>query len=185
LVELHGGTITATSPGEGLGATFTINLPIHAAAQNAPIETATPAAGTAQTAAARADLRDLRALVVDDEADSLEMLTKLLTGHGMEVRACNSAAAALAELSRFKPDVLISDIGLPETDGYDLIRQVRALPPEQGGQVPAIALTAYAGTPDRVRAFSAGYQAHVAKPVEPLELTLVIATLTNRLDRSA
>lgn len=132
---------------------------------------------------ARANLHGLRALVVDDEADSLAMLTTLLMRHGVTVKACHSAADALVELPRFQPDVLISDISLPETDGYELIRSVRALPPQQGGQVPAVALTAYAGAPDRVRAFSSGYQAHVAKPVEPVELTLVIATLTGRLDR--
>jgi len=118
---------------------------------------------------------------VDDEADAREVLSLVLSGAGAEVAAVESAARALDLMERWKPDVLVSDIGMPHEDGFTLIRKVRALPAEQGGSIPAIALTAFARTQDRLRILSAGYQMHVPKPVEQLELLTVVASLTKRL----
>jgi CheY-like chemotaxis protein len=120
------------------------------------------------------DLSGLRVLVVDDEADMRELVGFVLEQHGAEVNAVPSALEALTALDQFHPDVLISDIGMPRMDGYMLMRQVRARSPEQGGRIPAIALTAYAGEFDQQQALSAGFQRHIAKPVEPDELVKAI-----------
>jgi CheY-like chemotaxis protein len=125
----------------------------------------------------------LRVLVVDDEADARELLTAALGQYGVEVRAAVSAAEGLAILKEWKPDVIISDIGLPDEDGYMFIRRVRALEQEDGGNIPAAALTAYARLEDRLRALSAGYQSHVPKPVDPAELAAVVASLAGRSGR--
>jgi CheY-like chemotaxis protein len=122
-------------------------------------------------------LEGLRLLVVEDEPDSREVIAMLLRQAGAEVTACASVAKALQTLPEQLPDVIISDIGMPEQDGYQLIEQVRALAPEAGGQIPAIALTAYARVEDRVRALSAGFQLFVPKPVEPGELVAAVASL--------
>lgn len=123
-------------------------------------------------------LDGLRVLVVDDECDAVEMLTRVLAGYGAEVRSSTSVAEALDTLQEWVPDVLVSDIGMPEQDGYTLIRKVRALEAEKGGRIPAVALTAHTRTEDRVRALSSGFQMHVPKPVEPAELIVVISSLT-------
>jgi CheY-like chemotaxis protein len=120
--------------------------------------------------------------VVDDEPDARELIKTVLEGYGAQVRVAGSAAECLTELSRMAtsqelPDVLISDIGMPGEDGYDLIGQVRVLPVEYGGRIPAVALTAYGRTQDQVQALAAGFQSHVAKPVEPVELASVVASL--------
>jgi CheY-like chemotaxis protein len=125
-------------------------------------------------------LDGLRVLVVDDEPDTRELLKAGLGRCGAEVTAAGSAAEALAAISGGAPDLLISDIGMPDEDGYDLIRRVRELPAESGGRVPAIALTAYARTEDRLQALRAGYQMHVPKPVEMAELVAVAASLSRR-----
>jgi PAS domain S-box-containing protein len=164
LVELHGGTVAAASPGEGGGATFTVILPLAAPARGGP--------------PARA-LDGVSVLVVDDEPDARELLTVVLRHYGATVTAVESAGGALESLERARPDVLVSDIGMPGEDGYTLIRRIRAMEPE-GRPIPAIALTAYARTEERARALRAGYQRHVAKPVEPLELASVIASLAGR-----
>jgi CheY-like chemotaxis protein len=122
-------------------------------------------------------LDGLRALVVDDEKDAREIVQVMLEERGAIVATAASAAEALERLRAFRPDVLISDIGMPEVDGYELMRLVRRLPPEQGGRVPAAALTAFARRSDRLQALLAGYQTHVAKPVEPDELIAVIASI--------
>jgi PAS domain S-box-containing protein len=175
LVELHGGTVGAESGGEGKGATFTVELPISATA------------GTLRTAPeGRAEddgpvrLDGVRVIVVDDEADTRDLLSFSLRNYGAEVRALGSASEALAAIQQDKPDVLVSDIGLPGDDGYALIRKVRALDEERGGRVPAAALTAYAKDEDRHRAIAAGFQAHVTKPVELAELASVVASLAGR-----
>ena len=182
LVELHGGTVRAVSAGEGQGSTFTVLLPV------APVYAYVPAEGRVHPAARETlppfecpdRLDGLRVLVVDDEADTREMLKAGLGQCGAEVTAAGSAAEALSEIRRSPPDVLISDIGMPDEDGYALIRQVRSLPAGQGGMVPAIALTAYARTEDRLQALRAGYQMHVTKPVELTELAAVVASLAKR-----
>ena len=187
LVELHGGTVAADSQGPGQGATFTVELPLafprRASAGESGRSPAAPAAFPAISPdetpeSARTtepvDLSGLSLVVVDDEPDTLEMLAAALSGHGAEVRACRSAAEALATLAERPADALLSDIAMPEMDGYELIRRVRALP---AAGITAIALTAYARAEDRERSLAAGYQAHVAKPVEPSRLVAIVGNL--------
>jgi PAS domain S-box-containing protein len=182
LVELHGGTVSAESEGEGLGSTFIITLPLSAQPQESMQEGEAELQLPGQESELEhlANLNGLRVLVVDDEADSLEFLSISLTECGAEVRAVSSAAEALSMLEEFRPDVLISDIGMPHEDGYTLMRKVRALGPEHGGAIPAAAVTAYARSEDRMRALLAGFQTHIAKPVEPAELAAVVASLAGR-----
>ena len=125
-------------------------------------------------------LDGLQILVVDDEADSRVFLATVLEQCGASVRAVASADLAIENIKLLKPDVLLSDIGMPEQDGYSMIRKVRALTVEQGGQIPAVALTAYARAEDRMRAIAAGFQMHIPKPVEPAELATVVASLVGR-----
>lgn len=169
LVELHGGTVHADSRGEEQGATFTVRLPIAAtvseATQDTDLDTGT------------INLKGLRILVVDDESDMRDLASCILEQQGAVVSMAASAVEALSTLDRFKPDILISDIGMPETDGYMLMRQVRSRAPEHGGHILAIALTAYAAEFDQQQALQAGFQRHVAKPVEPDELVKAIAAL--------
>ena len=178
LVELHGGTVAVASDGPDLGTTFTVSLPVRSlgtvtSAEPAPEESF--AASLAPTA--ESPLRGLRTLVVEDDPDSLEMVCTLLTQRGADVRPAASTAEALEVIERWRPDLLISDLGMPEEDGYTLIRRVRALPAEKGGQVPAVALSARTRPEDRIEALSAGFQMHVAKPVAPAELLAVAVTL--------
>lgn len=170
LVEAHGGTIVADSPGKGLGATFTVQLPLL------NIEPENNQTGDLPPEIF--DLTGIRVLAVDDELDTRELLTALLTQYGAEVLTVASVAEVLTSLKSFQPDVLVSDIGMPEVDGYTLIQQIRALPPEQGGQLPAIAVTAYATEDDRQRAIASGYQQHLIKPLEPELLAEAIVALT-------
>jgi PAS domain S-box-containing protein len=169
LVELHGGTVEADSPGEGLGVTFTVRLPLQ------PMSSA--ANQKEQFSQSSVNLQGVQVLVVDDDTDTRELIVFLLEQAEASVISVTSASAALTALTQSPPDILVSDIGMPEMDGYMLIRQVRALPPEQGGQIPAIALTAYAGDFNEKQALAAGFQRHVAKPVEPNELINAIVTL--------
>ena len=125
-------------------------------------------------------LAGLRVLVIDDELDARTLLTTMIERCGAQVVAVSSAQEGLESIETWRPDVLIADIGMPEEDGYGLIRKVRALPKERGGQTPALALTAYARTEDRVRALSEGYQVHLAKPVDRFELAAVVASLGHR-----
>jgi CheY-like chemotaxis protein len=161
LVEQHGGRVCAQSPGEGQGATFTVWLPLMPTSVEMTPET--------QPSDEAPDLSGIRVLVVDDEEDMREFLAFVLEDYGAQVTVAASAGEALAALPQVKPDILLSDIGMPEVDGYMLIRQIRALPEEQGGTIPAIALTAYAGEADQTKALSAGFTQHVAKPVEVVE----------------
>ena len=177
LVEMHGGTVRAESPGEGRGATFTVALPLAA------IREAVRGDGDAPRPIADATLDNvptlagLRVLVVDDQAGARDAVTAVLEQRGARVAVAASSAEALEALATFRPDVLVSDVGMPGEDGYALIRKVRALPSDDGGRIPAAALTAYARVEDRRRALLAGYQAHVPKPVAPAELVAVIAHL--------
>ena len=173
LVELHGGSIRAESPGLGKGATFTIRLPV-ALVPVQPEQTPPP---VSVAAPGTAGLNGIRILVVEDESDNRDVLDRVLTGRGAEVRAASSTDEALETLAGWVPDVLISDIAMPGADGYELIRRVRALPPDRGARVPAVALTAYVRSDDRRRALAAGFQTHVGKPVDPDELVLVITGL--------
>jgi CheY-like chemotaxis protein len=158
IVEMHGGTIAVTSPGEHLGTTFTVQIPLA-------LNSALPAVEA--PSAAIGDLTNLRILVVDDEVDAGELVAFVLEDSGAIVTVVASGSAALQAFSQSLPDLIISDIGMPEMDGYSLIRQIRTLPPEEGGHIPAIALTAYAGELDQRQAIAAGFQHHLAKPIDP------------------
>ncbi|KAF3890086.1 MULTISPECIES: PAS domain S-box protein [Nostocales] len=172
LVEAHGGTVWAESPGEGQGATFTVRLPLTPA-QPQEHEDNHPSEGAGS-------LQGTQILVVDNEIDSLEFIAFVLEQAGANVMTATSADEALALLTQFLPDVLLSDIGMPNRDGYKLMQQVRSLLPEQGGQVLAIALTAYAGDINYQQAMAAGFQRHLAKPVEPEVLISAIADLESK-----
>jgi PAS domain S-box-containing protein len=181
LVELQGGTVHVESAGIGQGATFIVNLPIRAVrpATSEP-ELVQPMLRNEAPTLSPAILNGLRVLVVDDEADARELLTTLLGQYGAEVIAVATASEALETLQRLKPNVLVSDIGMPGEDGYALIRKVRLLDAEQGRQIPAVALTAYARAEDRINALGAGFQLHIPKPVNPEELAAVVANLAGR-----
>ncbi|WP_224409847.1 ATP-binding protein [Oscillatoria salina] len=170
LVEAHGGTITADSPGLGLGATFTVWLPLL----NGEAESkATP-----ESSSSELELTNIRVLAVDDDPDTRQLLTILLKEHKASVLTVASATEVLANLESFQPDILICDIGMPDVDGLMLIEQIRSLPPEKGGQIPAIALTAYVRIEDRQQALARGYQLHLSKPCEPKNLVQAIVRLT-------
>jgi PAS domain S-box-containing protein len=182
LVELHGGTVQAESVGEGQGTTITVKLPLITVYQNeAHGERRHPSALDALPALECPERLDhLRVLVVDDEADTRGLLEMALSKCGASVTLAGSVAEALAAIEQARPEILISDIGMAGEDGYELIRKVRALTAAQGGKIPAIALTAYARTEDRLRALRSGYQMHVPKPVELTELITVVASLVQR-----
>jgi len=186
LVELHGGTVQATSPGESQGATFTVVLPKVPTNMPDNLRINEPRQPMAERGLAVLPLDGLRLLVVDDEADAREVLTTVLEQSGAGVTAVSSVAAALeaiADTQAGRFDVLLSDIGMPGEDGYTLIRKVRALQPEQGGQIPAVALTAYIREQDRSQALSAGFQMHMPKPLNATELTEVVVSLAGRTAR--
>ncbi len=182
LVELHGGTVEAESKGEGRGATFRVRLPLRAALR--PDDPALPhgaiGAEARSAVAGPPRLDGLRVLFVDDDPNTREMLQEALTRGGAQVEAAASAGEAVDKLRQWLPDVVVSDIGMPDEDGYDLMRRVRALPPEQGGRTPAVALTGYARERDRTLALDAGYQAFTPKPVDLNELFAIIARVVPR-----
>jgi PAS domain S-box-containing protein len=173
LVEFHGGRVRAESDGDGRGATFTVAIPL-AAPPDLRAEALEPMPADASTA--DISLANVRVLVVEDDHDAAEFVRNLLAMYGAEVRVAMSAHEALERLADARPDILISDIGLPEMDGYQLIERIRHKPPAEGGGILAVALTAFARTEDRTRALRAGYQAHLAKPVESTELIATVAS---------
>jgi len=178
LVDLHGGTVDAHSEGEDLGATFIVRLPIMSALfeANESVRISTVEAGTPFDNPP--DLNGLKVLVVDDDADTRLFLCMVLEQSGANVTLASSAFEAFEAIQNLKPDILVSDIGMPEEDGYSLIRKVRGLVAEEGGLIPAIALTAYARAEDRTRSISEGFQIHIPKPVEPAELAAAVANLS-------
>lgn len=185
LVDLHGGSVHVESPGEGQGTTFTVKLPISpVSSKTEEPERVHPTVGGSFAFDCTPRLDGLRILVVDDEVDARELLIQILVECGAQVVAVATAdevIAALKEQTSDSPfDILISDIGMPEQDGYALLRRVRLLESNQGGRIPAVALTAYARAEDRKAALLAGFQSHVAKPVEPGELIAVIGNVTGR-----
>ena len=185
LVELHRGTVHAASQGVGRGATFTVRLPISAGeaqgGQAAALGERRTAASTASPMPRLPRLDELRILVVDDNADGRTLTSLVLTQAGASVKAVASVREALQMLEVERPDALVSDIGLPDEDGYGLIRQIRQYEAEHGGFLPAVALTGYARAEDRARSLAAGFQAHVPKPVEPVELATTIFSRMLRL----
>jgi signal transduction histidine kinase/ActR/RegA family two-component response regulator len=181
LVELHGGSVVAQSAGEGKGATFIVKLPLTIAAiSGGPVPRLHPTAPTIEALPQGLRLDELRVLVVDDDPDALNLASAILTDAGAAVRTCLSAPEALAVLQQWRPHVLVSDIEMPGEDGYSLIRKVRALDSDHGGNTPAVALTAYGRTQDRMLSLTAGYSMHVPKPVDPGELTTIIASVAAR-----
>lgn len=177
LVELHGGTVTVDSPGTGGGTTFKVMLPVKTASDEVSGDKLWLTTEGEAAIEHQSSLDGLRVLVVDDEQDARELVVAVLTGRKAEVVSVGSAYEALEELERERFDVLVSDIGMPDVDGYSLISKVRQLPVERGGRIPAAALTAYAGIEARRRVLLAGYQTHIAKPVEPARLATVVARL--------
>jgi len=177
-VELHGGIVFAESPGEGRGATFVVKLPLMTARPAELAAERTPP--TFQRASAQS-LAGLRILVVDDDPTAVDLNREILSQAGAEVRGCTSGTDALHILQQWRPAVLVSDIEMPGLDGYTLLRQIRALDPDQGGKTPAVALSAYDRPEDRVRSLRAGFNFHVSKPVEPDELTAIVASLAGRV----
>lgn len=173
LVELHGGTVQAESPGVGQGATFTVKIPLLERSGGS---------GEVEEAGGEFDqeppnFAGVRVLVVDDDVDSRDLIAFILEEYGATVRVVASASEALDIFPLLQPDILLSDIGMPDMDGYMLIRSIRSLPNAQGGEIPAIALTAYAGEIDHRQILMAGFQQHITKPVEPLDLAKAIVQL--------
>jgi len=179
LVELHGGAIYAYSRGEGQGSDFMITLPLAVQKQEAKEGALWPET-LPENQIRSGSLSGVKVLVVDDEHDTREVLSVMLTRYGTEVRTAGSVAEALNVLSVWQPDMLVSDIGMPDEDGYVMIEKLRALPAEAGGEIPAVALTAFASPMDREKALAAGFQRHLAKPVEPVELARIVARVLGR-----
>jgi CheY-like chemotaxis protein len=176
LVQLHGGSVRAESPGKGKGATFFVELDHvigEASSRNSTADLGNP------TEKLR-ELNGVHILIVDDDEDCREVLAQLLTVAGARLSVADSAESALLAVASEPPDVVVSDIGMPGEDGFSLIKRIRARSPEQGGKVPAVALTAYARSEDRASALRAGFNAHVAKPIQAVELIAVIGSLCGR-----
>jgi CheY-like chemotaxis protein len=186
LVEMHGGTVEVESPGEGQGSAFTVKLPLVVmrslnVRRADSIERVHPTADNGTPFNCPPELEGLRLLVVDDEEDTRTLLKMVLEMCGASVTTASSAREAIAALKQSRPDVLITDLGMPEEDGYALIKKVRALSAEDGGQTPSAALTAYARVEDRMKVLRSGFQIHIPKPVEPAELVTVVANLAGRI----
>jgi signal transduction histidine kinase/CheY-like chemotaxis protein len=182
LVELHGGTVRVESAGVGHGATFTVTLPVAAVhrerAADSPVPP--PTSGSAEGDLGPPDLSSVTVLVVDDDADTRELIERLLRECGARVLVAESGVQAVPLVERERPNVLISDIAMPDVDGYELLRRVRALGEARGGTVPAIALTAFARVEDRTRALRSGFLAHVSKPITAAELAATVAAIARR-----
>jgi PAS domain S-box-containing protein len=182
LVELHGGSVHVASEGEGKGATFSVHLPISVVhAHLGDVDRQHPrVSGERAVSKPAVVLSGIEVLVVDDEQDARDLIRHILEDHEAEVLTAGSATEAMSLMEQQKPDVLVSDIGMPNVDGYDFLKQVRTLGVENGARIPAIALTAFARSEDRTRALMSGYQVHVAKPVEPAELVATVASVVGR-----
>ena len=181
LVELHGGTVAADSPGEARGATFVVKLPLMLAVMPDTAALAAAASEPAGPQPASPSLDGIRVLIVDDDLVAVDLTREILMRAGAQVWGCAGGAEALPMLQRCRPDVLISDIEMPNQDGYSLIRRIRALEPGDGGKTPAVALSAYSRPEDRIRSLLAGFNLHMSKPVEPSELITVVASLAGRV----
>jgi CheY-like chemotaxis protein/anti-sigma regulatory factor (Ser/Thr protein kinase) len=184
IVELHGGTVDVKSEGEGKGTGFTVCLPLSENPSNNIEETSGYNSGAKQSNpdesilfVHQSELKGKRILLVDDEEDTLEMLAAVLAQKGADVKAKTNVPEALETIKGWQPDVIISDIAMPGEDGFSFIRKLRALSPEEGGTIPAIALTAYVGIKERAQVLSSGFQLYVPKPVEPSELLAALVSL--------
>jgi PAS domain S-box-containing protein len=185
LVEAHGGHVSASSPGRGLGSTFKMDLPVAGAVRLRSLESRPPEPETKQLVAGHPPasgekLTGVRVLIVEDDPETLDMLKVILDQSQAEVTTAASATEALRALERSPTDVLVSDLAMPDLDGYDLIREVRSRPPERGGNIPAIALSAYARAEDRMRALAAGFQLHLPKPIAEAELIAALAQFAHK-----
>ncbi len=178
LVELHGGTVKAASPGLGQGATFTVSLPLTAIHADRTEAALTPAPSAAEPIVFP-DLSGFHVLVVDDEPDARTLIQRILERAHVTITTAASAAEGIEAVRRHQPDMVLSDIGMPHEDGYEFLIKLRQLPDAQGGDTPAVALTAFARSEDRRRALLAGFQMHLPKPVEPAELLAVVANIYN------
>ncbi|MBO0726506.1 MAG: PAS domain S-box protein, partial [Blastocatellia bacterium] len=186
IIEMHGGGVLASSPGKDQGATFKIRLPLISGLRlerpEGPGVEPLPPTKERKMLETGGRLEGVRVLLVEDNLDTLEMLKFIFAEAGAEVITATSVDDALGALDSFRPDALVSDIAMPDRDGYDLIREVRSREPERGGKIPAVAVTAYARAEDRVRVLAAGYQMNIAKPIAPDELIAVVASLTGHID---
>jgi CheY-like chemotaxis protein len=182
IVTLHGGTVRAHSEGTGKGSTFAVWLP-SMAARATPHPSSPRRPSSIASLIAHDRLGGLRVLLVDDDDDGREVTAAILRAHGAVVDTAASAREAVGMLDLAVPDILVSDIGMPEEDGLSLLRRVRARPAADGGRVPAVALTAYARAEDRTKSLMAGFNTHVTKPVETAELVMALANLTGRFQR--
>jgi len=180
LVEAHGGSVRADSPGAGLGATFTVVLPLSSDGSFVPAAVAAQSAPPPPPAFKSFDLAGLAVVVVDDEPDARTLIARVLQECGAKVSVASRAEEALALIDDSLPDVLVSDIGMPDIDGFELLRRVRALPAERGGKIPVIALTAFARDEDRTRSLEAGFSMHLTKPIELPALVASVAQLSGR-----
>jgi CheY-like chemotaxis protein len=184
LVELHGGMVWVKSPGEGRGTTVAVHLPLTVVHRNADMgerphpQTPNPSV----TSFVLADLAGLTVLVVDDQSDARDLIKRVLEDCAAEVVTASTAEEALLLVEARKPDVLVSDIGMPDINGFELLKRVRALGAARGGKIPAIALTAFARSEDRTRALRAGFLVHVSKPVDPSELVATVASVAGRVN---
>ena len=181
LVELHGGRVSARSAGRGCGATFSLQLPLSAVRSGALQEARQyPRSDPQQAEFTTIDLAGMKVMAVDDDLDARDLIRRVLTNCGAVVVTAGSAEEALRLVELERPDVLVSDIGMPDVDGFELLRRVRKLGPDRGGNMPVIALTAFARSEDRTRALQAGFQVHVSKPIEPAELVATVASVFGR-----
>ena len=178
LVELHGGSVRAKSGGIDCGACFTVALPLIVALPESQDRHPQGRSDSGFDLAAD-ELRGVRVLVIDDEPDARDLLQALLLERGAMVQAAEGATTGLQAIDGFAPDIILCDIGMPDADGYEFVRALRTLPPVAGGRSPAVAVTAFARSEDRARAILAGFDAHLAKPVEPTELIASFALLAN------
>jgi CheY-like chemotaxis protein/two-component sensor histidine kinase len=180
LIELHGGTISADSKGRDQGSTFVVTLPLGQNDHDSPGDRTPGSKDLQPLGPSGGSLAGVKILVVEDHEDTSELLASIVHQQGAEVRRSSSVDEALEVLSRWRPDVILSDIGMPEWDGYQFIEKLRRLPADRGGAIPAAAITSYATEEDRRRALAMGYQLHVAKPVKPDDIIDAVSRLSGR-----